>query len=128
MADDFETALRDGRTMAASGSRAADARRVLEEFCEGVVESTDNQVRCRLVPGFSVNLGQEWRVVVQAAEGPEQILLRAYIDPRGFPVHLDVYDEELVESGDEGQLRTALLQFSRRETTAVTLLGLAPQE
>ena len=124
--NEFARALEEARPEDAGAATVP--RRVIEEFCQGVAQFTDNRVNCRLVPGFATNLGQEWRVVMRAAGGgPEQVLLRAYIAPRGFPVQLDLYDEDLVECVDEDHLHQALLEFSRRETTAATLSGLAPE-
>jgi hypothetical protein len=82
---------------------------VLDEFCQGVEAFTGGGAACQRRSGFVTNLGQEWRIVVRsAAGGPEQVLLRAHVPLQGYPVKLDLYEEQLVDCPGEAELRAGL--------------------
>ena len=100
----------------ASGAAVRAALAVLDEFCEAVSQYTQGKVRCQRERGFVTNLGQEWRVVIQAASGgPAQVMFRAHVPVQGFPVLLDLHEEALIDCQDEAALRAQLEQFLQDE-------------
>lgn len=122
MVDDFAAAARTDVVRADLGKVV----QVLDEFCAGVGKGWNERVRCWRTRGFLTNLGQEWRVMMaSAAGGPEHVMLRAHVAPGGFPVRLDLYEEELVECADEAALREALKRFLQDPTTRSNLELLA---
>ncbi len=101
---------------------------VLEEVCDAVGIVTQQAVECHVASGFLVNWGQELRVVAKPrGRDFEHILLRCYVPVDGFPVRLDVYDEDLEECGTEESLRESLSAFLREGATADALRLLADQ-
>ncbi|MBM3498394.1 MAG: hypothetical protein FJX74_06950 [Armatimonadetes bacterium] len=101
-----------------------DALAVLDEFCKLVEAKTG--VKCQLVRGYLVNIGQEWKVMMAAATGgPEYVMLRAYIPATGDTVHLDLYAEELAEARNAEELRVRLEAFVSEPVTQENLRLLA---
>jgi len=87
---------------------------ILKEFCQGVAAFSDDALRCFLDPGYRVNMGQEWKVVVKSkATGARHVLLRVYCaeNDTGFPVTLNRYEDELVPCPNEAALRRELKKF-----------------
>jgi hypothetical protein len=101
---------------------------VLNEFCGAIREYTSERLECWLTPGFPVNLGQEWRVMLKPkSRNYEQILLRAYIPLDGFPTSLDLYGEALTVCRSETSLRNNLASFLKTKTVLETILFLSKQ-
>jgi hypothetical protein len=95
---------------------------VLNEFCAAIREYTDQKLECWLIPGFSVNLGQEWRVMLKPwSRDYEHILLRAYVPLSGFPTSLDLYGENLNTCSSEAILRKNLANFLKTKTVGETI-------
>jgi hypothetical protein len=91
---------------------------ILEEFCAGVEEATEDKLNCTLESGFITELGQEWRVMARSSNMTDgYILLRAHVPGDGFPVQLDFYDEELIPCANESALRKSLTNFLKQKTT-----------
>jgi hypothetical protein len=108
MPNEFLDELRATSTLRAADPSAG-VLSVLDEFCEGIQSFTSNKAVCRRTRGFVTSLGQEWRIVIQSASGgPEQILLRAHVPQSGYPVKLDLYEEQLTDCPDEPALRSEL--------------------
>jgi len=80
---------------------------------DGIEEFTNKRVTCSAIPGFTVDIGQEWRIVLSPAAKPSfsWILLRAYLPPDGFPVTLNVYDDEMTECKKSTELQKALTEY-----------------
>ncbi len=77
------------------------------------------RVKCILERGLLVNMGQEWRVKLSATQrNYEQILLRAYVSVKGYPVMLDLYEEDMIECKREATLRRHLKEFLSQSSTA----------
>lgn len=101
---------------------------ILNEFCGAIREYTYQKLECWLMPGFTVNLGQEWRVMLKPkSRDYEQILLRAYIPLDGFPTSLDLYGEVLTTCKNEAYLRKNLANFLKTRTVLETILFLSKQ-
>lgn len=131
MTSEFYTTLAENTTAGISGQTAV--LDVLNEFCESiqkygnspelakrlaiqekvpVVPLATHRVECILERGMLVTMGQEWRVKLRATQrNYEQILLRAYVSVKGYPVMLDLYEEDMIECKREATLRRHLKEF-----------------
>ena len=147
MTSDFYTTLAENTTAGVSG--LSDALDVLNEFCESIQEYGNSselakrlamqekkqaippairRVECVLEPGMLVNIGQEWRVKLRATQRSyEQILLRAYVSVKGYPVMLDLYEEDMIECKSKAILRRRLKEFLRQSSTADLIALFAAQ-
>ena len=86
------------------------------------------RVTCVLECGMLVNMGQEWRVKLRATRrNYEQILLRAYIPVHGYPVMLDLYEEDMIECTNETILRRRLTDFLKQPSTTDLIALFAAQ-
>ena len=92
---------------------------VLARFGEAIEAFTKNKVACEPLPGHVTNLGQEYRITLVPQGGParEYLLLRAHVPAAGYPVHLDLYDDDLVTCDDRDALNNALTEFLGRPAT-----------
>lgn len=101
---------------------------ILNEFCAAIREYTNQKLECWLTPGFLVNSGQEWRVLLKPqSRDYEQILLRAYVPLDGFPTSLDLYGEALTTCSNEAALRRHLANFLKTKAVVETILFLSKQ-
>ena len=101
---------------------------ILNEFCGAIRDYTGHRLECWLVPGFLVDLGQEWRVTLKPkSRDYEQILLRAYVPMDAFPTSLDLYGESLLTCSNEATLRKNLANFLKTRTVVETILFLSKQ-
>ena len=124
--NEFLKALRS----TSKSTKRPEAMTVITEFCSAVSEYTKDKVRCFPDPGYRVNMGQEWRVTIQsAASATSYVLLRAYVPQGddGFPVTLDIYEDELVPCPDAQALRKQLAAFLQKPTVLETIDLLAQQ-
>jgi hypothetical protein len=97
---------------------AAPVLEVLDEFCTAIHEYSKDRVKCLRVPGFVTNYGQEYRIILMPAGSKfEHILLRAHVPAEGFPVRLDLYDEDLLVCNGLPTLRRRLKEFLQRSNT-----------
>src|SRR5207249_4284966 len=81
---------------------------------DAVSKFTQGKVRITREPGFLVNVGQEYRMVLQsAAGGPAHPMFRVYIPLTGYPVNLDLHQEGLQECPTQQDLEAALEEFLR---------------
>lgn len=138
MTSEFYTTLAGNTTAGISGQAAV--LDVLNEFCKSIQEYGNSpelakrlamqekgqavpldtrRVKCILERGLLVNMGQEWRVKLSATQrNYEQILLRAYVSVKGYPVMLDLYEEDMIECKREATLRRHLKEFLSQSSTA----------
>ena len=101
---------------------------VLDEFCDAIRAYTNYKLECWRVSGFSVNLGQEWRIMLKPrSRDYEQILLRSYVPMDGFPTSLDLYGEAMITCNNETTLRKNLANFLKTKTVVETILNLSKQ-
>jgi len=99
------------------------AYKALREIAEGIREALSKgaagQLDVVLEPGYVTNLGQQYRLRLGIpARKWEETLLRAYIPSEGFPIKLDLGDEEPVTCGDRKQLDDAVLRFMKKPEVA----------
>lgn len=104
------------RRSATPPDQAAGVLATLDQ-CDGVRQYTGGALECRRFPGFVTNLGQECRIVLRSPGSVEHILFRAHVPASGFPVRLDLYEEDLVECRDQDTLRERLKEFLEHPTT-----------
>lgn len=101
---------------------------ILDEFCDAIRGFTNHRVDCWRISGFSVNLGQEWKIMLKPrSRDYEQTLLRAYVPLEGFPTSLDLYGENIVTCRSEAVLRQKLADFLKIKTVVETILILSKQ-
>jgi hypothetical protein len=73
------------------------------------------KLKVGLEPGYVTNLGQQLRLRLSIpARKWEETLLRAYIPPDGFPVNLDLGEEEPVPCRNTAELEEAVLKFLKK--------------
>lgn len=87
---------------------------VLQQVSEAIGKNLSPGLVCLLEPGFTTNLGQEWRLVIESPPHWTHIVLRAHVPINGYPVQLDLYEEELIRCIDEAALRLELENFIKR--------------
>jgi hypothetical protein len=69
-------------------------------------------IRVLVESGHRVNLGQQYSFVVDVPQaGLRDVLLRAYVPPDGYPVTLDLFEDERPVCGSLTELETAILRF-----------------
>lgn len=92
---------------------------VLAKFSEAIEAFTKKKVACEALPGHVTNLGQEYRITLVPRGGParEYLLLRVHVPAAGYPVQLDLYDDDLAGCNDEAALNNALTEFLGRAAT-----------
>lgn len=95
------------------------AYRALRDIAEGIREFVDKsktgQLDVDLEPGYVTNLGQQFRLCLGIPTRKwGETLLRAYIPSDGFPVKLDLGDEESVSCGNKQELDDAVLRFMKK--------------
>lgn len=75
-----------------------------------------------LESGWTTNYGKQYKVVVSLpAMHLEETLLKVYVPVTGFPVMLDLYDEQPSEAADLEALDRAILSFLSRSDTRTRL-------
>lgn len=101
---------------------AADARlAVLQQFADSIPVVTHDAVRAAVQPGYTTNLGQEWKLIVQSKRGgPEVTLFRAHL-PLGSETYLDLYDDELITVPTPEELTQRLQQFAQSDAARSNL-------
>ena len=92
---------------------------VAQGICEALSKDKSAQLDVELEPGFMTNLGQQYRLRLRIpARKWEETLLRAYIPSGGFPVSLDLGDEQPEACDDKSQLDESILRFMNRPEIA----------
>ena len=106
--DDFIAALQESQ----AGSKDLPGLDVLKDFCAAIKRFVGGPVDCEPIPSHTVNLGQEYKVILTYyPAGYSLALVRAYLNAEGRP-HLDVYDGRGPQScGDVAGLGTRLRDF-----------------
>ena len=99
-----------------------DVMGLLEDFCREVETVTNLQVTCALVPGFTTNLGQEYRATVHSLKKKiDHILFRAHVPIDGLPVNFDFYEDEMRRCDQVSDVSKALESFAGSDATRETL-------
>jgi len=94
----------------------------LEAFCADIESFKQGRLTCYLVSGSTTNWGQEWRATMRSvARGYEHVLLRAYVPVSGLPVKLDLYDRDVLNCTELGEVRAALKEFLQRPNVRETI-------
>src|SRR5580704_6965308 len=69
-------------------------------------------VQVRLEPSSRVNLGDQYRMVIRIpSQGFNDVLFRAYVPEDGFPVTLDLFDDEAPTCPDVAALEQEIVKF-----------------
>lgn len=96
------------------------AYNALENVARGIRDTlrspgSQHNLDVELEPGYITNLGQQFRLRLSIPTRKWQdTLLRAYIPTDGFPVRLDLGEEEPVTCADQGEIERAVLGFLTR--------------
>lgn len=94
--------------------QAQQSLKILRDFCDGIELSTGRQVDCKLERGYRVEYGQEWRPVLRSLlGGPPNLLFRAYVPERDWPVMLDLREGALTQVNGPDELTSILQNFLR---------------
>jgi len=87
----------------------------LEKAAGGIQRflSPDSEaVQVRLEPSYRVNLGDQYRMVIRIpGQGFNDVLFRAYVPEDGFPVTLDLFDDEAPSCPDVAALEREIVEF-----------------
>jgi hypothetical protein len=130
--EQFRNAIRDRlKQPRTEGDDFNRVLKVLKDTAEAIRETRFQQshVVVRVEPGFSVNLGQQFKIVVSVPrQGFSDILFKAYIPTDGFPVTLDLFGQRDEQYNDLTSLRKAILRFMERPEVRLRLDGLAELE
>ena len=88
------------------------------------------QVLVQVVPGHTVNMGQQFRFVLRRTNPDfSDTLFRCYIRPiDGFPVTLSLYEDENVQCANQSELEDKIACFLARATIAerIRSVGASP--
>jgi hypothetical protein len=86
---------------------------------------TPGTIEVRIEPGHRVNLGQQYNFVFRIPkEGIRDVLLRAYVPAAGFPVVLDLFDDNHPECRTLEALEAELIGFLGHQDVKQRLLAL----
>ena len=134
MENSFVTVLKNAaqkkpskQTSSAKWNEAFD---IIQELSRAIREFTGDALECTVDPGFSVDIGQEWRVVLTPKMRPtfQHILLRAYLPPAGFPAVLNLYDDDMTSCVSANALRRSLTTYLENPNVLETIKTLAKLE
>ncbi len=102
--------LKDDRVNSASYQEVVKKLRVLATAVEASL--SPGAVEVRLEAGHRVNLGQQYSMVVRVPkEGLRDVLLRAYVPSDGFPVTLDLFEDDHPKCLTLAELENTILTF-----------------
>ena len=100
--------------------------KILRDFCTGVEQFVSGKLKCRLMPGYTVNMGREYKPTVETPNGATFILLRIYIPKDGLPVSLNAYADDLITCTTHQMLKDELKIFLSQPSLKAMLLGMTP--
>lgn len=114
---------REKQSTPARSSQVHAALEVLRQFCSAIKQYADGKLQCYLDAGFHVNMGQEWRVMIEPLGRTTSgyVLLRVYVPETGFPATLNLYEDELVECKTRAQLERELNRFLAKPSVQETI-------
>lgn len=82
-------------------------------------------IEVRIEPGYRVNLGQQYSFVFRIPKaGFRDVLLRAYVPPGGFPVSLDLFEDNRPQCATLEALEDAIIGFLGHPDVKQRLLSL----
>jgi hypothetical protein len=95
----------------------------LAEAIRASIEPREDAVEVRLEAGHRVNLGQQFSFVVYVPLAKlRDVLFRAYVPVDGFPVTLDLFDDQHPHCDDLDALEKAILGFLAHPDVKLRLL------
>jgi hypothetical protein len=100
--------------------------KILRDFCTGVEQFVSGNLKCRLIPGYTVNMGREYKPTVETPNGSTYILLRLYVPEDGLPVVVNPYSDDLINCDTHQMLRDELKKFLSQPSLKAMLLGMTP--
>ena len=102
--------LKDDRVGSSPFNEAVQKLRSLAAALEASL--VPSAIEVRVEAGHRVNLGQQYSFVVRVPKaGIRDVLLRAYVPTDGFPVTLDLFDDDHPKCMDIDQLEATILRF-----------------
>ncbi len=107
------------------------AKKALDQTVASIGEALERPTLMVTVePGHLVNMGQQFNILTEIPTRQfRDVLFRAYIPTDGWPVSLDLFDDDFVLCSDEAALEGAIVDFVRRpeiRQRLLTLKELAP--
>src|SRR5665213_531417 len=99
---------------------------ILREFCNAVEQYVAGKLRCRLTPGYSVNMGREYKPTIESSDGANQILLRIYVPESGLPVTVNVFADDLINCPNHQVLKDELKKFLSQPSLKAMLRAMTP--
>lgn len=99
----------------------------LREIAEVVRGMAKPNVEVDVVPGFATVHGQQFNFSIKLIHGDyvcsNETLFRAYVPTGGYPVHLDLMQEDLTVCVDAQEFQNAILGFFARPAVRCHILG-----
>ena len=90
-------------------------RKIADGIRNALSKGRPGKLEVALEPGYLTNMGQQFRLRLSIpARKWEETLLRAYIPVDGFPVKLDLGEEEPVPCRDTAELEQAVLKVLKK--------------
>ncbi len=109
-------------------SKSDDALDILREAASGLMRRLGSNVQVRIEPGFSVNIGQQYNMVIRVPTkdqpGYTGNLFRAYIPSDGYPVTLDLFGDRGTVCNSGAELTSAILTFLKHADVVQRLRAL----
>ncbi len=104
--------LKDDREGTPPFNEVLQELRALAEAVEESLAPKAKALEVRVEAGHRVNLGQQYSFVVHVPKaGLQDVLLRAYVPKDGFPVTLDLFDDERRKCSTIEELEMTILNF-----------------
>jgi hypothetical protein len=96
--------------------------KLLQDFCNEVETVTQQHVKCVLLPGFTTNLGTEYRATAHSqGKNIDHILFRVHVPFDGLPLNFDFYEDDMRKCENLDDVSIALGDFAAQEATRETL-------
>jgi hypothetical protein len=100
----------------------------LQDLAAGIEASLTSgsaTIEVRIEPGYRVNLGQQYSLVLRVPKtGFRDVLLRAYVPVDGFPVSLDLFDDNHPRCDTLEALENEILGFLGHKDVKLRLRSL----
>ena len=112
---DFKKLIEDTVPSASAGAHEAVVAALTQIGKQLEAGLSSARLTVSVEPGYSVNLGRQWRVVIRIpATSVEQVLFKAYIPLEGYPVTLDFYSDEPTVCRNNEEMEKEIAAFVQK--------------